>query len=532
VYVLEGYEQLLFHYEINKQSMNQNYNNQNITIKLGELLSNKNESNDKITNDQFTSKTEQNSRPSNTPSTKILTHSMTAQQQAKQQQQLSCTKIMYFADLQACILPIIMEWAQTLDAKDHAFYQDWKTKWKDKITAEHGFSLLKKTLGFQTMEDYYEILLQCPAIPLKLHLQYNADEKKIYFSERGAESTAVQRPPSSPETTKESAPDNIKTNPTELTNHEVQYGQSLCPIEHNGHYFSEEEYDGMAAALYEKLSDPAVIPLNYQKYRNIINRYAEENDGYAALYEILEDSHPLLQRDPTVQAPTSIEVNNNLQTYANRFQSYIKSEALNNRSYKPREQVLQFLKGLDEEFQPAVQYINTLMAAWAGRDDLNPLCKVRALPKTIEEFLTQNQPTTSIINRIQHSPDNKDGPEDAIICYTKDGGPKRPPSESTKLRNNDQDAHKSADIYCNGCGMHGHGWRKCDFCAKVIKSMEFTAPQDPTKKKELLETFMKEQTRRRQQKQKATAMGRVLYEVLAQLEDQQHSASDTEDVPP
>jgi hypothetical protein len=166
--------------------MNHNSNNHSITIKLSENMTSQNKKvqNNKVKDDHNTSKSEQTPPPHNTSSTKILTRSMTAQQLAEQQQQQSRTKIMYFADLQARVLPIINEWAQTPEAKEHEFYQDWKTKWKDKITMEHGFSLLKKTLGFHTMEDYHDMLLQCPAIPTKLHLQYNADEKKIYFTER------------------------------------------------------------------------------------------------------------------------------------------------------------------------------------------------------------------------------------------------------------------------------------------------------------------------------------------------------------
>jgi hypothetical protein len=101
--------------------------------------------------------------------------------------------------------------------------------------------------------------------------------------------------------------------------------------------------------------------------------------------------------------------------------------------------------------------------------------------------------------------------------------------DNMNLHNNDQVARKSADIYCDGCGMHGHGWRKCDFCTKVIKSTEFIASLEPAKKKEL-------------QKQKANTAGRArllqasdidnLFEVLAQLEHQQHAASDEEDAQP
>lgn len=105
----------------------------------------------------------------------------------------------------------------------------------------------------------------------------------------------------------------------------------------------------MVGALHEKLLGPAVIPLTYIKYRNVTNRYTKENDGYAILYEILEDTHLMMQWDPVFKAPHSSECDNNLQIHASRFKSFITSENLNNRHYKLKEQVQLFLWGLDDE---------------------------------------------------------------------------------------------------------------------------------------------------------------------------------------
>jgi hypothetical protein len=74
-------------------------------------------------------------------------------------------------------------------------------------------------------------------------------------------------------------------------------------------------------------------------------------------------------------------------------------------------------------------------------------------------------------------------------------GPKKGKQDST------EGLRKSVDIYCDACGTHGHGWRNCDFLAKLLKAMEFMANIDSTKKKFLLETFHKEQNRKRQSKQ-------------------------------
>jgi hypothetical protein len=103
-----------------------------------------------------------------------------------------------------------------------------------------------------------------------------------------------------------------------------------------------------------------VIPDQYSRYRSIIDRYVDTNDGYLVLYEMLEDEHPAMQQDPIQRPPTSNECQDDIQEYSARFTSYLMSEHLNGRTYRTREQVVLFLKGLDTEFAPAVQYVETL----------------------------------------------------------------------------------------------------------------------------------------------------------------------------
>jgi hypothetical protein len=302
---------------------------------------------------------------------------------------------------------------------------------------------------------------------------------------------------------------------------DVKYGMSICPDSHNGHYFSDMEYQEMAAALYEKLSDPSIIPITYTKYRNITDRYAEENDGYAALYEILEDSHPTMQRDPVFKAPHLHECSNNLQIYASRFKSYMTSEQLSNRQYTEKEQVQMFLRGLDDEYQPAVQYVNMLMAAWTGKDELNPLCRINALPKTLEDFIGAYS-DTSIIRTVKDCSSHVTDP-DGIIRYAKD-----------QKNRSDLESRKTSDITCDACGMHGHGWRNCDHCAKQLKCDEFIKNLDANKRQDLLDRFAKEQLRRRTLKlRNRPARVRFLqgndidciYELIADLEADTHQAA-------
>jgi hypothetical protein len=155
---------------------------------------------------------------------------------------------------------------------------------------------------------------------------------------------------------------------------QIKYGFSLCPADHDGHIFDDEEYHQMAAALYKKFADTQCISEDCQRIRNIIDRYNEDNDGYQILYEIMEDAHPALKQDSIYRAPHSLDCDNNIKEYTARFQVFLTSETLKNRFYKPKEQVLHYLEGLDAEFNPAVTYIQTLMDSWGNADGLPPKC--------------------------------------------------------------------------------------------------------------------------------------------------------------
>jgi hypothetical protein len=95
-----------------------------------------------------------------------------------------------------------------------------------------------------------------------------------------------------------------------------------------------------------------------------------------------------MQRDPIVRAPHSSECGENIQEYTTQFNIFITMEWLNKCTYTEREQVLYYMRGLSEDFGPAIFYINTLMQAW-GQTGLNPVCKLKELPRTIENFMNQ-----------------------------------------------------------------------------------------------------------------------------------------------
>lgn len=62
----------------------------------------------------------------------------------------------------------------------------------------------------------------------------------------------------------------------------------------------------MADPLYQLLALHDTVGAEHTEVQNIIQRYAGNTDGYAALYEIMERIHPLLNPDAKLQAPLSI----------------------------------------------------------------------------------------------------------------------------------------------------------------------------------------------------------------------------------
>jgi len=311
---------------------------------------------------------------------------------------------------------------------------------------------------------------------------------------------------------------------------QIQYDRSLCPNEYDGVVITDARYYKMAATLYEKLSDSECIPERCQQPRNVVDRYVDANDGYQVLYELMEDYHPAMKRDPIISAPKSIDCGEDIQEYSAQFQTFITIEKLNGRSYKERELVLHFLRGLSEDFNPAVQYVNTLMDAW-GQTGLNPKCDLRVLPRTIADYLNANgngpAPITNAIIRVAHGApqDNSTKEErsqlDAItqllqqqvekseaIIRAYRGSSKAPAAQSKHLSmpaDAGKETRRFTDVYCKACRGYGHPKTKCDFAARMIKSLDFIAALDATKRKEILDEFLTEQRRKRDNKQTSLA---------------------------
>jgi hypothetical protein len=86
----------------------------------------------------------------------------------------------------------------------------------------------------------------------------------------------------------------------------------------------------MGSTLYQKLQSYEVIPMEYTAIQNIINRFAEHNDGYEVLYAMLELVHPALQKDAVILPPKSHECDDNIHMYYQKFDAWLRYETHTN----------------------------------------------------------------------------------------------------------------------------------------------------------------------------------------------------------
>jgi len=132
----------------------------------------------------------------------------------------------------------------------------------------------------------------------------------------------------------------------------------------------------MAATLLEKLTRSDDIPDEYTTIKNIIECYISSNDGYQALYKILEPHHGLLQKQIKLVAPQSIDYNNNIHEYTAQFHSFLTSQELEGLHYSKEKKIIAYLLGLDQHFSAAIINIENLLDSW-GQPGINPKCELR-----------------------------------------------------------------------------------------------------------------------------------------------------------
>jgi hypothetical protein len=257
----------------------------------------------------------------------------------------------------------------------------------------------------------------------------------------------------------------------------VEYQKSLCPTEVHGFIITPWRKQAMASTLYQKLQHTDVIPLEYTAIRNILNRFAEVNDGYEVLYAMLELVHPKLQKDAVILPPKSDECDEDIHLYYQKFDAWIRYEAYANRPYSDREQVNHFIRGLSSHFACAVDRIRRLLDTWNPEDTTVPIAlKITSLPNTIERYMMEA--TGNSMPHIRKTVATK---------TNRHGG--TGPSPSRKQNN--------LDKYCFFCGAHGHVTKTCEFMAKFITATDNITKLDVKSKKELQEHFKAVQKEKR-----------------------------------
>jgi hypothetical protein len=114
---------------------------------------------------------------------------------------------------------------------------------------------------------------------------------------------------------------------------QVKYQCSLCPTHVHDVEISPRRKQIMGSTLYQKLQSIEVVPMEYTAIRNIINHFAEHNDGYEVLYAMLELVHPALQKDAVILPPKSHECNYDIHLYYQKFNVWLRYETYANRPY-------------------------------------------------------------------------------------------------------------------------------------------------------------------------------------------------------
>lgn len=181
-----------------------------------------------------------------------------------------------------------------------------------------------------------------------------------------------------------------------------------------------------------------------------------------------------------------------VQEHSARFTYYLFSAHLNWCTYWTREQVELFLKGHETEFAPSVKYVGTLIDSW-GKDRLNPKCEICHLACTTEAYMKTYVETIPTMCPAKLPDITTEDILDMLWVANHREAPKKEKPEPT------EGPGKSVDVHCDACGTHGQRWQDNDFMAKLIKSPDFITNLEPSKSKNLLETFQKEQLQKNRQ---------------------------------
>lgn len=270
--------------------------------------------------------------------------------------------------------------------------------------------------------------------------------------------------------------------------------KSLCPKTYYGTKVDTTRYRDMANALYQLLALQDTVPPEHTEIRNIINRYSKNTDGYSALYEIMERTHPLLNPDAKLHPPSSTDCSD-IHEYYNQLDSFfLYAKLKDGRQFTPRSQVHMFLDGLDASYAPAIRHIRQDMRAWKKSEHTPPDdLIITALATTVDRIMREedNIPTIRALSSTTKR----------LATYT----PKniKPMSQTNR---------QYIDIQCNWCKAYGHKKMSCDKMAAWLLLHEHSTQLDEKTKTKLIDNYLKSVSERRNKRlQRLKGTVRQLY---------------------
>jgi len=289
--------------------------------------------------------------------------------------------------------------------------------------------------------------------------------------------------------------------------------KSLCPEVVESIRVTDDRYKAMAGCLYQKLASYDTIPAEFTAARNIVNRFAEVNDGYKVLYALIE---PLLHRD-VISTPPLEEHWNGIHEYAIKVQSYLNGEAIAGRNYTQKEQAGLFLNGLSAQYRPAIRKARLMLDMHGPTNHSVPdVLKLSALPSTIERW--HEEETGQSIVRVAYKSDRETNTTDRRNKNNGTHGPRYQPQD------NRQRNVPTTDQKCSVCGAYGHNKTQCHPFAKYLLCKQADSRTDDAAKTKLIESYKFEVKQKAESRRKRQQMGTV-----RQLWNEGHSYEEIED---
>ena len=276
---------------------------------------------------------------------------------------------------------------------------------------------------------------------------------------------------------------------------EFEPEKSLCPRTYYGKQIDPAHYTLMSQALYQLLDSEDTISRDNTEIVNKVTKYASNTNGYATLYDIMAQIHPLLNPDAPFPPPMTKNCTD-IHEYYNQVEAYFLHNKLEQNYLTPRKKVQIFLNGMDETYAPAIRILTQKLKEWPQDQHEPPRYLVLdSLPKKIEDIMKEDAYLSRPIVRItRHRPTQ--------------------PNRRMQTLNSDHQlkTRPMVDSTCRLCQGYGHKRIDCDKMAQYLILQEQSQHLDEKMKNKILDIFSKTLEKRKQQRmQRIKGIVRQLY---------------------